>query len=196
MRTATKGICVLLTGCIAVFSLFGCQKKTETVDFSNAQYIAELATLECYYHNVAKFDRPADGFLFGIGNIGYKKMWFEYSGIVKIGLDASKVKISNADANGVVTITIPQAEVLGEANIDESTISEALVDTGMFTEITAEEKMEALAAAQDKMEEAARNDDKLLSQARERAKIILEQYVVNMGNEFGQSYTVVWENII
>ena len=44
------------------------------------------------------------------------------------------------------------------------------------------------------MRENAESDDTLKAQARERAKDLLEEYVQNVGEELGQSYTVRWED--
>ena len=79
---------------------------------------------------------------------GYKKIWTEYSGIVELGIDVNKVSISKPDADGVVKITIPDAEML-DVDLDEESMSEPLTDTGFMTEITKEEETAALAEAQD-----------------------------------------------
>ena len=65
------------------------QKKTvETPEFSEVSQICELATLKCYYHDVTEYQKEANriGFL----KYGAKKMWMEYSGIVRIGIDVGK----------------------------------------------------------------------------------------------------------
>lgn len=149
--------------------------------------------MECYYHNVAKYE-DSSPFPIDVLNLFYKKMWFEYTGIVKIGIDASKVKISSPDSSGVVTIAIPQAEILGNPDIDTNSMSDPIVDTfpPIIINISAEEKTKALNDAQDKMKKAAEGNENLKFQARERAKALLEQYVKNVGNELGKSYTVQW----
>ncbi len=175
-------------------ALLGCQAETVKANpnFSGYESIAELSTIECYYHNVAKFNREADNGIFGIMNHGYKKAWFEYSGVVRMGIDAYKVSISNPDENNNVTVSIPYARLIGDPDVDESTITEPLVETGFWTELTAEDKLAMFAEAQQKMREAAESDDALLAQARTRAKDILEQYVKNVGQQIGQEYTVTF----
>ena len=44
---------MLLVGTV-VLCLTGCGKETQTADFSGVTSVCELATLKCYYHNVAK----------------------------------------------------------------------------------------------------------------------------------------------
>lgn len=192
MKAMSKMVLLALMLSTVPFSLYSCHSAPKTADFSNAQHVAELATLECYFHNVARFDRTPDNILFNIGEIGKKQLWFEYSGIVRFGVDATKVRISEPDSEGNIVIAIPQAQILGNPDIDETSMSDPLTSTGWFTDITTEEKQRALNSAQDKLLEVASNDDELLSQARDRAKTLLEQYVVNVGNEIGQTYKVTW----
>ena len=44
-----------------VLCLTGCGKETQTADFSGVTSVCELATLKCYYHNVAKAETEASG---------------------------------------------------------------------------------------------------------------------------------------
>ncbi len=177
--------------CVSIFLFTGCSRKTSSVDFSEVNNICELATLKCYYHNVAKDENDAKGLLKTL-NIGYKKIWIEYSGIVEYGIDVNKVSISQPNAKGVVQVTIPEAEVLN-VDFDETSLEEPVTDKGFLTSITTEEKTQALAAAQNNMEESAWSDSKLLMQAQQKAKDILEAYVKNVGKQMGQEYTVEWK---
>ena len=176
---------------LTVFSLSACgTQETEEVDFSGISSVCELATLKCYYHNVARAESEASGLL-SIFGVGYKKIWVEYSGIVEFGIDVSKVTVSQPDENNVVTIAIPDAEVLS-VDIDEDSISEPLVESGFLTTVTTEEETATLASAQDDMEETAAANTQLLEQAKERAKELIEGYVKNIGELIGEEYTVQW----
>ena len=166
------------------------QKKEEEADFSAISSVCELATLKCYYHNVAKSETEASGLFKWLGK-GYKKIWTEYSGIVELGIDVSKVSVEKPTADGVVKVTIPDAEILS-VDLDEDSMSEPLTDTGFMTEITKEEETEALAEAQNHMEETANENGNLLNQAKERAKSLIEGYVKNVGEQIGKEYTVEW----
>lgn len=177
-------IAVALSLCCVMFC--GCQKQEEP-DFSGFERIAELATLECTFHNVAEIYNDGTDMLFGI-NVGYKKAWFEYDGKVELGVDVSKVKIEGPDVNNVVTITIPKAQVLGLPDADESTFSDIYQDTGVFTKITAVDKSEAYKLAQSNMRETAENDSVLMEQAQTRAKTLLGQFVLNIGEKQGRTY--------
>ena len=186
-----KIVCLLV---ISMLCIGGCgdknQKKEEEADFSAISSVCELATLKCYYHNVAKSETEASGLFKWLGK-GYKKIWTEYSGIVELGIDVSKVSVENPTADGVVKVTIPDAEILS-VDLDEDSMSEPLTDTGFMTKITKEEETEALAEAQNHMEETAKENGNLLNQAKERAKSLIEGYVKNVGEQIGKEYTVEW----
>ena len=186
-----KILCLLI---ISMLCLTGCgdkkQSKEEEADFSAISSVCELATLKCYYHNVAKSETEASGLFKWLGK-GYKKIWTEYSGIVELGIDVSKMSVEKPTADGVVKVTIPDAEILS-VDLDEDSMSEPLTDTGFMTEITKEEETEALAEAQNHMEETAKGNGNLLNQAKERAKSLIEGYVKNVGEQIGKEYTVEW----
>ncbi len=110
-------VCLALVGVLAFAGLAGCGKEEESPDFSGYSKIAELATIKCVYHNVAEIYNDGTNMLFGI-NVGYKKAWFEYDGTMQLGVDVSKVRIEGPDENNVVTIVIPQAQVLGVPDAD------------------------------------------------------------------------------
>lgn len=184
-----------------VFLLAGCSMKKEQADadteqnaielsVSEMQSVCELATLECYYHNTAKFDSEKRVLFWNTS----KKLWIEYSGIVRVGIDISKLEMS-VDGN-VVTITIPEAKVLG-CQVDDTSLSE----DNFYSEtkglgsgsIGAEEQTEAFRAAQEGMQETVQEDETLLLQARMRAQTLLENYVKNVGEAIGVDYQIRWE---
>lgn len=187
-----KIACLFLISLTSLFVLSGCKQQTpepEPIESSQIRQIAELSTLECYYHNVAKFEQEAGG-MGWLGNMGYKRMWFEYTATVEIGINVNEISISGPDENGVYTVTLPQAEVLTNPQIDEDSFSESLSERGWFTDITNEDRMEALREAQETVRETVNNDESLLFQARERAKDIIERFIVNYGETVGEEYSV------
>lgn len=189
----TKFTCVILITLLSINCLFGCGSQKQKPDFSSIKSVCELSTLKCYYHNVATYEKNAHGLLKVFGS-GYKKIWIEYSGIVNLGIDINKVDISEPDTNNVITIKIPDAEVQS-TSLDKSTLSEPLTDKGVFTKITTEEKTEALSSSQQNMKETAQKDTSLLAQAKEHAKLILQGYINNLGEEFNDEYTIKWVDV-
>lgn len=183
---------MLLVGTV-VLCLTGCGKETQTADFSGVTSVCELATLKCYYHNVAKAETEASGIFAKWLKTGYKKIWTEYSGIIEYGIDISQVTVSEPDKNGVVTVTMPDAQVLN-VDVDEDSLGTPLTDTGFLTSVTTEEKTTTLAGAQEAMEQQAKENTKVLSQAKARAKTLIEEYIKNVGESIGEEYTVEWKD--
>ena len=175
------------------FSCMACAKTTEpkqeiVPQASQMKAICELATMKCYYHNVAKYTREdAAGILWWKKD---RRFWIEYDGIVTMGIDASLVDIE-VD-NDTVTITIPPAKVLG-FEVDETTLNEDsyIVDT-KSAKVKAEHQTEAFKQAQDHMKEEAEKDTLLLANAQQRAQKLLEDYVNNIGNCVGKTYNIKW----
>ena len=183
---------MLLVGTV-VLCLTGCGKETQTADFSGVTSVCELATLKCYYHNVAKAETEASGIFAKWLKTGYKKIWTEYSGIIEYGIDISQVTVSEPDKNGVVTVTMPDAQVLN-VDVDEDSLGTTLTDTGFLTSVTTEEKTTTLAGAQEAMEQQAKENTEMLSQAKARAKTLIEEYIKNVGESIGEEYTVEWKD--
>lgn len=183
---------MLLVGTV-VLCLTGCGKEIQTADFSGVTSVCELATLKCYYHNVAKAETEASGIFAKWLKTGYKKIWTEYSGIIEYGIDISQVTVSEPDKNGVVTVTMPDAQVLN-VDVDEDSLGTPLTDTGFLTSVTTEEKTTRLAGAQEAMEQQAKENTEMLSQAKARAKTLIEEYIKNVGESIGEEYTVEWKD--
>ncbi len=190
---------VLVTVIIVIFAFVVMNKPSiveddmlEKPDFSEVSKIGELATLRCFYHNVAEYEKQPDGlFQYGLFKVGYKKFWIEYTGTVEIGIDVSKVKISQPDKDGTVRVYVPEVEIF-RVNQETSSIQEPVFEKGVFTSITTEEKTMALSLAQENMDATARADKSMIQRAYENAKTLIEQYIINVGVNLGQKYNVVW----
>ena len=178
--------------------------KASLSEYSSVNAICELATLKCFYHNVAMFEeKPGGGDKFfndivlwpfgGLVNKGYKQFWLEYSGIVEIGIDASQIRFGDPDSKGVVEVYLPNAKVLS-VYADENSMSEPIAETGFLTTITGNNQAEAFATAQSAMRQEAENDQSLLRRARDNARLLLEQYIINTGKGMGVDYSVKWIN--
>ena len=98
----------------------------EKPDFSEVTKIGELATLKCFYHNVAEYEKQPDGlFQYGLFQVGYKKFWFEYTGTVEMGIDISKVKVGQPDEAGIVRVYLPEVEKF-RVNQDSTSLQESV----------------------------------------------------------------------
>lgn len=162
-------------------------KETTVPGESQIKSICELATMQCYYHNVAKYYEEKAGGILGTKD---RKFWIEYSGVVTIGVDTSKV--SMVVDGDVVTITIPPAKVLS-CKVDENTLTEdSFIIPKDSARVEAEHQTAAYKEAQEKMRKAANDDTVLLTSAQTRMQKLLEDYVNNIGNCTGRDYTIRW----
>jgi len=155
---------------------------------SQMKTICELAVMECYYHNVAKFkEEDAEGILWWKKD---KHFWIEYSGIVKMGIDVSLVSIEVNDDQ--ITITLPEATVQG-CKVDSATLTkDSFIVDKNSANIKSEDEIAAFSAAQEQLQETASNDKALLAEAQQRAQSLLEDYITNIGSAIGKEYLVKW----
>ena len=172
-----------------LFSACGKKEEAPEEDLSLTQMksICELATLKCYYHNVAKITKEKDVLWWDTT----AELWIEYSGIVKLGVDITNLDMQ-VDQNQV-TITMPKAKVLS-CQVDQTSLDKDSYYTnreGLGAEkINADDQTEAIKTAQENMLENVESDDSLLQQVEQRAQELLEQYVKNVGNAMGKPYEV------
>lgn len=168
MKTLKSFIIISLIFC---FILSGCKNNTTIVkepNISQIRSICNLATLECYCHNVAKSKKSTDSW--------FKKdreFWIEYTGIAKIGIDMSKVNMEISGNN--ITINLPNAELL-DIDICENDLNEESyiksADGWIRNKITADDQTSAINSAQAEMSENVKNNKSLLLNAQDRVKKI------------------------
>ena len=170
---------------ILLVSLCGCSKKVnDEIDLSKIRYISELATIKTYYHNVADWEKEAGKTLWNLFEKD-KKIWIEYTGTAKIGVDMGKVNIKVE--NNTIKITMPSAEVL-DKNVDSSSLVYIRSGDGINENpITPSEESAIIKEAQDKMVATIEKDNQLLLKAQDRAKELIKNYVsqfVDLNNEY------------
>ena len=172
------------------FSSVSCAKEIKNIapETSQMKSICELAVMECYYHNVAKYkEENATGILWWEKD---RHFWMEYAGVVTIGVDTSLMNIEVKDEN--VTITIPPAKVLS-CKVDETTLTEdSFIVAQNSAKVEAEHQTEAFKSAKDKLESEAKSNFTLLAAAQQRVQKLLEDYVTNIGNSVGKTYKIKW----
>lgn len=194
MKKLTITLLIFLT----VITCVSCGIKKESPSETNIdpnitqmRAICELATLKCYYHNVAKYsDTDVSGFLFWKKD---RRFWIEYSGIVTMGIDASALDIKIS--GNTVTITMPEAKILS-TKVDESSLTQNsfFIDSNS-AKVDVESTKEAISHAEKEMLDTASKDTSLLATAQQRAQTLLEDYVNNLGNSLGKQYHIEWKII-
>lgn len=188
-----KRIIVLFLTIILSFSFASCTKAETSLpqgQVSQVQMkaICELATIKCYYHNVAKYrEEDATGMLLWKKD---KHFWVEYSGTVKVGIDASLLVVEVKENS--VTITIPEAKVLG-ADVDKTSLTEeSFIVDKKSADISADDQTRVFSEAQANMVSTASKDTALLANAQQTAKKLLEEYIANIGKAVEKEYSVEW----
>ena len=187
-----KLMCILISA-VLMLSLAACSNtEPDPVDLepdtSQMKAICELAVMDCYYHNVAKYElKDAEGFLWWTKD---KNFWIEYSGVVTLGVDVSRVTV---EVDGTkVTISIPAAEVLS-CTVDSSSLTEdSYIVAQDSAAIEAEDEIAAFSVAQADLEATASQDTALLVSAQQQAQQLLEDYITNIGKATGKSYSIEW----
>ena len=158
-----KRLTAMLLCALTLLACAACGGKEEAVpeiapQVSRMRSICELAVMECYYHNVAKYmEEDAAGIWLWKKD---KHFWIEYSGVVELGVDASLVSMELQ--GDTVTITLPEARVLS-CTVDSSSLTEdSFIVDKSSAKITAGDETAAFAQAQARMEEHAAGDRDLL----------------------------------
>ncbi len=186
-----KTVVILVAIVILSTILSSCKKEEEIeIDESCLRSIFELATLDCYYNNVAKITKEK--------NNAWQKdreMWIEYEGAATIGIDMNKVQIEIN--NDIVNITLPKAEVTNIRIVTESFNEESyyISEDGLIkNKITAEDQQKAVEKAQKEMERTAKSDQKLMAKAENRAKSLIKSYINEIGAITDTDYQVIWKS--
>ncbi|MFI3255108.1 MAG: DUF4230 domain-containing protein [Eubacteriales bacterium] len=173
-------------------SLASCAKEEEEPLFvpevGQMQYICELATIDCYYNNVAKYyQEDATGSLFWKKD---KHFWVEYSGIVRVGVDASLLDISIS--RNTITIKLPMATTLS-SKVDETTLTaDSFILAKDSADIDTDDQKKAYEEAQANMVALAASDLVMLENARERSKTLLEDYIERMSEATETEFQIKW----
>ena len=187
-----KLMCILISA-VLTLSLAACSNtEPAPVDMepktSQMKAICELAVMDCYYHNVAKYElKDAEGFLWWTKD---KNFWIEYSGVVTIGIDVSRVTVE-IDGTKVI-ISIPAAEVLSYTVDSSSLTKDSYIVAQDSAAIEAEDEIAAFSVAQADLEATASQDTALLASAQQQAQQLLEDYITNIGKATGKSYSIEW----
>lgn len=198
MREKTKRIWILTLLFLTIFiNTTGCKEEEASIiekkpEITQIRSICELATLDCYYHNVAQSEKTPEK---GITHIfeETRKFWIEYSGTVKLGIEFSEVEMK-LDGNNI-EIKIPEAKVL-DVSVDLATYNE----DSFYKEqpginenvITASDAEAAVQEATNNMKETAKNNKGMLNAAQARAKAMIKNYVEQLGEACGVEYEISW----
>lgn len=196
------GFAAALTGCLAVMHS---EMKTDvaaTVEEAEApvpelgrvQSICELATLECYYHNVAKSTKESGLGLFHLGE-KERPFWIEYTGVAQISYQSDLIKMEQK--SNEIIITLPPPEITCSVEPNSWNKDSYVISKDRWIQknpITAKDQTEAIAKAQADMKEEAENNPALLNAARMQAKELIANYIQQVGRMAGVEYRISWRD--
>lgn len=184
---------------LAMFVLTGCGKNEDYESLSEnvkrLELTGNLVTYEAYYHNVLEFEKEAGK---GITHVFEKdrKLFAEYTGTIKLGIDLNKVKV---EINGKeINVKIPAAKIIGQPNVDKDDFKkEKFIESeeGFINKnpINGDDISKAFDDAQAAMKKYAEDDEELLAIAQKRAKIIIEENINQFSGMKPSDYTINWE---
>ncbi|MCR5608046.1 MAG: DUF4230 domain-containing protein [Lachnospiraceae bacterium] len=186
---------------MALLSLSACKKEEQktvnqthiktssAVTLDNVKNICELATMKCYYHNVAESTNEKKILFVDLSS----NLWIEYDGEVVIGVDAKDIEMGVS--GNIVTINMPEAKILSY-KVDEKSLTKSSYysDSSKFlsNDVDAADQTKAFEAAQKKMLDKAKTNKELFTKSRERAMELIENYVLGVGELVGKNYEIVW----
>ena len=102
-----------------------------------------------------------------------------------------QMKVDGAD----IEVTLPNAELLS-ISIDEETLNDnsyiSSEDGLNKNAITADDQTKAINEAQQQMKETVQGNSALLLSAQNRAKILIENYLKQLGEAVGVEYHIQW----
>ena len=139
--------------------------------------IGELATVTYCYTNVGTVDSVKQ-FSFVDWNVPFseKEIVVSMDGVLKVGIDVTKVDIVTDEATKTITITIPEATILSN-ELDEKSMIVHVEDEQLFSNITLADSSSVRIEIKSKAEERALEQG-LLEEARTKAGEIVRNLIV------------------
>lgn len=192
MRKKMMNVCIIMI-CLLLVNGCGNKESVEMPELEQIKSICELSTLECVYNNVAKGTKTAGE---GLEHLLEKdrKYWIEYEGYVKIGIDISQLEM-NVDGENI-KISMPEAEIQEIGIVDDTFTDESVIsNSDSFwnkNKITAEDQKKVVADAQKEMEKEVKENKSIMNKATQRAKTLIENYIMQLGETVGLTYEIEW----
>lgn len=159
--------------------------------------ICQLATLKCYYHNVATATKSAGT---GVSHWGEKdtEFWFEYTASAELGVDLSQVSMT-IDGDTII-IQMPDAEILNGIHVDSSSTGDPVSQPNALlrndVEITAKDVSESMKDANAEIQKRIEDDPVLLVTANRRAQDLIKNYIDQINAMSGKEYKVVFKPVV
>lgn len=172
------------------------ETTTETTpvipDVGQIQYICQIATVQCYYHNVATARKQPGS---GIAHLGEQEtpFWFEYSATATFGIEAGSITM-NIEGDEIY-VHLPHATILdGAVNVIPDSVSDPVCRPNAWyrndVEITAVDVTNAMSRANDRIYDQIVNDPYIINIADSQAQSLIQNYIDQIVSLSGREYEV------
>lgn len=157
------------------------------------QDIGELATIEYLYTDAGKFEDPAEIFGKDIPfSFTTKSFIAKWDGVIKAGVDISRVTAEVNQFNKEIVVHIPTAKILSH-EIDDESIETLDEKNGLFNRLKVDDIREFDGISKDAMEQRA-IENGILDKAMENAEKLIYN-LVNTDVVEEQEYTITFKEI-
>lgn len=158
------------------------------------QDIGELATIEYLYTDAGKFEDPAEIFGKDIPfSFTTKSFIAKWDGVIKAGVDISKVTVEVNQFNKEIVVHIPTAEILSH-DIDDESIETLDEKNGLFNRLKVDDIRKFDGISKDAMEQRA-IENGILDKAMENAEKLIYN-LVNTDVVEEQEYTITFKEFV
>ncbi len=161
-------------------------------EVEQVQYICQIATVQCYYHNVATATKSPGS---GLSHFGEEEtpFWFEYSATATFGIEAGSITM-NIEGDEIY-VHLPHATILnGDVDVIPDSISDPVCRPNVWyrndVEITAVDVTNAMSRANDRIYDQIVNDPYIINIADTQAQSLIQNYIDQIVSLSGRSYTV------
>lgn len=153
---------------------------------TDVQEVGELTTVDYMYTDMGKFEDSAK---FNGHDIPLttKSFILSWDGVIKAGIDATKIEINVNNTAKVINVHIPEAEILSHET-DEDSVQVFDENNNIFNPIEVEDYTSFFAQSKKQMEERALENG-LLDEASENAKTVITN-ILNSDGTIKDNYSI------
>ena len=183
---------VVILICITIIAAMLIQTRKNQVESRNIAFglkdMGELVTQAGYFTNVQSSTSTRQ--LFGM-DIPFttSKYIYSYDGVVKAGLDFAGIEVQVDDANRIVTVLLPEIEIL-DVNIDNDSLKIYDESQSIFTPLHISDVNEAQIELKEQVRQTA-IDNGILEEAEKNARTIISGFL--SGTMDLKNYTIQFE---
>lgn len=158
---------------------------------ANIANIGKLCTAEYNYTHVEQYDssKKVKGYEIPFTSSSFI---YSYDGVITAGIDFSKIQVKKDDTQKVITITLPDVEIIS-SDVDQDSFQLYDEKNNIFNPIHVTDVTDSFAALKNS-EEAKARDDGLLDKAKENAKTIIENFMYSSYDIEGYKINILFDS--